>query len=356
MKNTIRNISVVLLVIAAGAMLIVPKLLSDKNKSVNPTGQNQQNQSVPADVYVVVPVELDNEISTTGTVFANEEVEIRSELSRKVTGIYFSEGTFVSAGKLLFKLDDSDLLVRLNKLNLDFDLSGKQEEREKQLLDKGLLSQDDYDIRLTGIEKIRADIEVLENEISKTEITAPFSGITGFRNVSIGSLVNSSVVLTTIQDIGRVKIDFPVPEKYSQLFSRGMDLTFTAEGNENEFSAKVISYDPKVNESTRTITLRAVTSNSGNKLLPGSFVKVKLKLEKSGNVVMVPTESIIPKLKGQSVFLFRNGIAELVDVSMGIRTETNIEITSGINPGDTLIITNILRLKQGSKVKIENVK
>lgn len=344
----------ILIVIVLAALLIVPKLLSDKGKNQNTSNQNPQGP-IPVDAYVIKPVELENEVSTSGTILANETVEIKSELTRKITGIYFKEGSFVPKGKVLFRLDDSDLLAQLNKLELDEDLYIKQESREKQLLDKGLLTPDEYEIRLTTLDKLRADIDIINIQIEKTYIRAPFSGVTGFRNVSLGSLVNNTNVLTSLQDIGRVKIDFSIPEKYLRMFSPGQSITFDVEGYEDEFSGTVVSYDPNIDESTRSIILRAAANNRGNKLLPGSFVKVKLSLDKTNDAVMVPTESIVPKLKGQSVYVYNGGTVKSRDVEMGLRTEKEVQIIAGINSGDTIITTNILRLKPESKVKIVNI-
>ena len=355
MNKPARNISVILIVIVLGALLIVPKLLSEKNKTQTPAGQNTSQQEIPVDVFIIKQIDLENEIVTVGTIIANEEVDIKSELTRKITGIYFKEGTFVPNGKILFKLDDSDILARLRKLDLDEELNIKQQDREKQLLDKGLLTPDEYEVRETNIEKIRADIEVLEVELSKTEIRAPFSGIAGFRNVSIGSLVNNTNILTTIQDISKVKVDFSIPEKYIALFRPGQDITFRVDGYDEDFTGKVISYEPKLNENTRSIILRASSNNKGSKLLAGSFVKVKLKLENINNAVMIPTESVVPKLKGQSVFIYQDGKAVTKDVEMGIRTEKEVQITSNLSIGDTVISTNILRLKPNSKVKLINI-
>jgi membrane fusion protein (multidrug efflux system) len=354
LNKPVRNISIILIFFVIAALLVVPKLLSEKNKQQTGSGPNTQ-QDIPVDVYIVEPVNLENEVATVGTIIANEEVEVKSELTRKIRGIYFKEGSFVHTGKILFKLDDSDILARLRRLDLDEELNLKQQEREKQLLDKGLLTPDEYDVREINIEKIRADIEVLEVEFSKTEIRAPFSGRTGFRIVSIGSLVNNSVVLTTIQDISRVKVDFSIPEKYINLFSPGQEIAFAVDGYDEDFSGRVISYDPQINENTRTIVLRATANNKGNKLLPGSFVKVKLRLDNVYNAVMVPSESIVPKLKGQSVFVYQDGVAVMKDVDLGIRTDKSVQVTSNLSVGDTIITTNILRLRPNGKVKIVNL-
>lgn len=354
MKKTVKIISVILIALVIAALLVVPKLLSEKNKNQS-SNQNSPNQPVPVDAFVVQTEDLENEVATVGTVQPNEVVEIKSELQRKITGIYFKEGSFVPKGKVLFKLDDTDLLANLAKLELDEELNLKQQEREKTLLDKGLLSQDEYDVRQTAIDKIRADMDVVEINLDKTNIIAPFSGVTGFRNVSLGSLVNSTIVLTTLQDIGRVKIDFTIPEKYINMFSPGQDITFKVEGYDEEFTGRVISYDPKISEETRSITLRASANNMGNKLLPGSFVKVKLELDKISNAMMIPTEAIIPQLKGQSIFVYTNGKVQSRDVELGLRTEKSVQITSGIAPGDTIVTTNVLRLKPDAKVKLVNV-
>lgn len=355
MNKPVRNISVILIVIVLGALLIVPKLLSDKSKQQTPSNQNTQQQEIPVDVFVIKQTDLENEVATVGTIIANEEVEIKSELTRKITGIFFKEGTFVQKGKVLFRLDDADILARLKKLDLDEELNMRQLDREKQLFDKGLLTSDEFEIRETNIEKIRADIEILEVELDKTEIRAPFSGIAGFRNVSIGSLVNNTAILTTIQDVSKVKVDFSIPEKYISAFSPGQNITFRVDGLNEEFTGNVISYEPKLNENTRSIIIRASANNKGNKLLPGTFVKVNLELENINNAVMIPTESVVPKLKGQSVFVYRNGIALSKDVETGIRTEKEIQITSELITGDTVVSTNILRLKPNSKVKIVNI-
>ncbi|MEO8664647.1 MAG: efflux RND transporter periplasmic adaptor subunit [Ignavibacteria bacterium] len=354
MNKPVRNISILLIVVVLAALLIVPKLLSEKNKDLSGSRQNT-DQVIPVDAYVIKPIDLENEVATVGTILANEEVEIKSELTRKISGIYFKEGSFVSKGKVLFKLDDADLLAGLNKLDLDEQLSVKQQDRNKQLLDKGLFTPDEYEIEQTNLDKIRADKEILEITLDKTYIRAPFSGVTGFRNVSMGSLVSNTVVLTTIQDIGKVKLDFSIPEKYISLFRSGQNITFSVEGYDENFTGNVISYDPKISESTRSIILRASANNKGSKLLPGSFVKVRLKLDNIDNAIMLPSESIIPKLKGQSVFLYQGGLAKVRDVEMGLRTEKDVQITSNLNIGDTVITTNVLRLKPESKVKIVNI-
>jgi membrane fusion protein (multidrug efflux system) len=223
----------------------------------------------------------------------------------------------------------------------------------KALREKGLIAQEDYDISENTLEQIRADISITRIDISKTYIYAPFSGIVGLRNVSIGAYANPSLVLTSIQDISKVKIDFSIPEKYIYLFKKGQPVQFKVDGVEGEFEGDVYAYEPKVENSTRTLVLRAICNNPGGKLMPGTFANVSFMLSRTDDAILLPTQSIVPKIKGQYVFVVKEGRAKIVDVEIADRTDLNVRITSGnINAGDTVITTNILRLKDNAPVKI----
>lgn len=351
MKKPVTIIAVILLLIVIAAIFAVPRIFSKKEQ---PGSQRQnQNQMISADGFIISEQLLENEISTIGTIRANEEVEIRSEVSRKIISINFKEGGYVGRGQTLFSLDAADLTAKLRKLEIEERLAISKFEREKQLLEKGLTSQEEYDINENTLEKIRADISITRIDISKASIRAPFSGIAGLRNVSRGSYVTPQTVLVTMQDVSKVKVDFSIPEKYSPFFKTGQHLTFVVEGVEGTFEAEVYAYEPKVENNTRTLLLRAVCTNPGKKLMPGSFANVKLKLSENDKAIMIPTQSLIPKLKGQSVLVLRNGKAKLTDIEIGTRTEDFIQVTSGeISTGDTVITTNILRIKDNTPVNV----
>jgi membrane fusion protein (multidrug efflux system) len=244
------------------------------------------------------------------------------------------------------------LIAQLRKQQVDEQLAINQRDREKMLIDKGLTPEETYETIEANLQRIRADMEITRVNIAKTNINAPFSGIIGLRNVSVGSYVSPSVILATIQDVSKIKIDFSIPEKYSPLFKVGQELDFTVEGVPGNFKASVYAYEPNIENNTRTLVLRAICINPGKKLLPGNFANVSLKLSTQNNAILIPTEALVPKLKGQSVILYKGGIVKIVDVEIGERTEDKIQITSGINQGDTILTNNILRLKPEMKVKI----
>jgi membrane fusion protein (multidrug efflux system) len=189
-------------------------------------------------------------------------------------------------------------------------------------------------------------------QIDKTEIKAPFDGIIGLRNIYEGSYVSPSIEIASIQDINPVKIDFSVPEKYSEYIHIGDRIEFTLEGSMEQFSGKVYAIEPKVDELTRTIHIRAVCTNAEERILPGSFAKIHLVLNKIDNAVMIPTQSVLSILYGQRVFKYRHGKAVAQDVKTGIRTDTKIQITEGVDEGDTIITTGFMQFRPGDNVRI----
>jgi membrane fusion protein, multidrug efflux system len=358
LKKPVKLIISILIIIVIAALFIVPKLFSTKeqNSSNQRQSQNQQDQVVSTEAYILKSQTLDNDIKAIGTIRANEEVEIRSEVSRKIVAINFKEGSYVAKGQQLFKLDADDLTAKFNKLIIEEKLAIAKFHREEQLLEKGLTSQEEYDISENTLENIRADMSITRIDIQKTSIRAPFSGIAGLRNVSRGSFVSPQTILVTMQDVSKVKIDFSVPEKYIGLFKIGQVLTFSVDGVDGTFDAEVYAYEPKIENNTRSLLLRALCSNPKGRLYPGTFADVKLKISERNEAIMIPSEGLVPKLKGQSVYVLRNGKAKLTDVEIGERTEKMIQIISeNIAAGDTIIVTNILRLKNDSPVKIVKV-
>lgn len=352
--SRLKIIIIVLVVVVIAALIIIPKIFSSKEE---PGTQRQtQNPQLKADGFIIKLQPLENEIRAIGTIKANEEAEIRSEISRKIRGIYFKEGTYVGRGKTLFRLDSDDLSARLQKQEIEEKLAISQLEREKQLIEKGLTSKEEYEIKETTLEQIRADINLTKIDISKTYVRAPFSGIIGLRNFSSGAYVTPNDVLTSIQDVSRVKIDFSIPEKYIYLFKKGEKIIFSVDGIDGEFEGEVYASEPKVEGDTRSLVLRAVCSNPKSKLLPGTFANVTFRINENSNAIMIPTQALVPKLKGQSVYVLKEGKSRLTDVEIGERTEEYVQITSGnINAGDTIIITNILRLRDDVPVKIEKI-
>lgn len=311
---------------------------------------------VPVDVYITQPTSVDNRLFVSGTIRANEEVKLVTEAAGKVTGIYFKEGGQVSKGQLLVKLNDADLRAQYKKLEVQEKLLASQEQRLAKLLEAKGISQEEYENTLSQLNAIRADMEVNKALLDKTTIRAPFSGRIGIKNISEGSYVSPSTVIAMLEQSDPVKIDFYVPEKYASLVQLGDTFSFSLEGQTEKHISKVSAIEPSIDATTRTLLVRATTPNKKQELLPGAFARVNFLLDHEENAIMIPTEALIPVLTGKKVFVVRKGKAQEVMVTIGVRTESSIQITSGLQAGDTLITRGIMQVKNGSDVKILNLK
>lgn len=323
----------------------------NKNKSSAAQPPAGPPPAQPAQVFVVGSSNLLNTIDATGTVLANEEVEIRSEIQGRVTGVYFNEGEMVPAGKLLISIDDRELQAQLKRTDLSIQLAKEDEERKKKLVDIGGLSKEDYDVALNYLLKLNADRELLTTQIEKTKITAPFSGVIGLRYISSGGYVTPSNLIATLQQTNPIKVEFSVPEKYAGTIKIGATVNFTVEGNTTTYTAKVYAKEPKIDPVTRTIKIRASGGNNDNMLVPGAFAKLEIDLITIQNALVVPSEALVPTIKGQSVMLVKNGAATMHVVTTGIRSETTTQIVDGITVGDTIIMSGLLTVREGMLVK-----
>lgn len=345
---------IIVVVIALLALIKIFFLMPTKPEGQSgPMGQG--GESKPASLvtgYIVKPEILSNEVYASGAISANEEAELRPEVSGKIVRLNIAEGGRVSKGELLVKINDADLQAQLKKLEFQLKLAEEKEGRQKKLLDISGISQEEYDIALGQLNVIKAEVENLMAQIAKTEIRAPFSGILGIRKVSEGAYVTPATVIVTMQQIDQVKVDFSVPEKYMNKIKKGDKIFFTIEGLDGNFSASIYAIDPKIDPSTRTVQLRALASNGSNKIYPGAFARVQLILDQNKSAMMVPTESIIPILKGQKVFLYRNGVAKEQLVETGLRTPTQIEVVKGLQFGDTIVVTGVMSTKQDMPLKL----
>lgn len=349
-----RTLIIVVILIAALAFIKIQFL----TKEIPNTPSAAPGKPTLAKVsgLVIKPEFFSNKIFVTGSVLSSEEVNLIPEISGKITSIRFKEGSEVKKGDLMVKINDIDLQAQLKKLRLQEKLATEKENRQKKLIEINGISKEEYDATLTQVNAIRADIEVMLAQIAKTEIYAPFNGTIGIRKVSEGAYVTPSTIIATIQQVNPLKIDFALPEKYSSVIQVNDQLVFSIDGDLAKHKAIVSAIEPKVDINTRTIQVRAITENEKGKIFPGSFANIELTVGKNESSILIPTQNLIPILKGAKVFVSKNGIAEERKVITGVRSSDKIQIIEGLKDGDTLITTGLMNLKSGSPVKFISVK
>jgi membrane fusion protein, multidrug efflux system len=311
--------------------------------------------AIGATGYVVKGQKLDNQIFATGTILPNESVDLKTEVPGKIITLNIAEGKAVTKGQLLIKLNDADLLAQIKKIEAQLRLAETQRQRLQKLLEVKGVSQEEYDLVDNQISAYRADIEYYQAQIAKTELRAPMSGIIGLRSVSVGSYVNATTPIAMLMQTNPAKIDFSVPEKYANQVKIGDNVHFSVEGDQTKYTAKVYAAEAQIDPNTRTLKLRATANNPNGKIRAGAFAKVDLQLAEQNNAMMIPTESLVPILKGQQVFVSKNGLATVMKVEIGVRSDANIQIISGLSVGDTVITSGLMGIKPNAPVKFSKI-
>jgi membrane fusion protein (multidrug efflux system) len=361
MNKRLRTTITILIILLIAGMIFYPKvkpfLESKLNKQLS-TGApiRQQQQRLLASGYIVVPTQMSELIRSTGTLRPDEEVDLSFETSGKIVKIYFTEGTRVKKGALLAKINDRPLQAQLEKLLLEKKLAEEKEFRQRNLLNKDAISQESYDQIQTDLQSTQADINLINSRISETELRAPFDGIIGLRYLSEGAYATSSTKIAKLIKISPIKLEFSIPEKYASEVKIGFPVTFNIDGSNDTFNASVYAIDPKIDLDTRTIVLRALYPNKNEELKPGRYAdKITMTLSKIDSAIAIPSEALIPEMEGEKVFIYKSGRARSINVTTGLRTESSIQISSGLNFGDTLLITGILQLRQSLPVRLDTV-
>lgn len=293
-------------------------------------------------------------VNSTGTMRAEESVELQAEINGKVVAINFKEGTPVKAGDLLVKLNDADIRATRERALQRKKLAALREKRLAQLVKDGVARQEEYDTAFSEVQVQNAEIELAEAQIAKTEIRAPFSGVVGLRYVSEGAFVNAATRVATLQRLDQLKVDFSIPEKYANRIKLGSSITFTVAGGDKKFLGTIYAFDPRIDTGTRSVLLRAICPNTEGRLLPGAFANVEFTLTRMEDAILIPSVAVIPGLTEKNVFIIANGKAVRRPVETGTRLESTVHILSGLNPGDVVITSGLQQMREGLMVADEH--
>jgi membrane fusion protein (multidrug efflux system) len=305
---------------------------------------------IAVDVYTLAPEAFEVQVPATGTLLARESVEIVSELARRLVKVHAEEGRSVRQGDVLFELDAADLRAQLKKAAVQEQLAKVTLERTQKLATEGLAQQQELDLAKGRVEELAADRSLLEVTLSKTLIRAPFAGRLGLRRVSEGAWLSSNTVLSTLQDSSSLKLDFTLPERYAGAVAQGGAFRFRVDGKGEGFHGKISALEPLVDVATRSLRVRGVVDgNSG--LMPGSAasIEVPLRVEQA---LLVPSIALVPGVDGRRVYLAENGAVRSTVVEVGLRAGDRAQLLSGVSAGDQIIVSNLLRLREGARVSV----
>ncbi|MBS1920665.1 MAG: efflux RND transporter periplasmic adaptor subunit [Bacteroidetes bacterium] len=318
------------------------------------TGKRNDAAAI-VDVIIATPQSLIQTVEANGTIVANEFAELRPEINGRLTYLNVQEGKPVAQGTVLARINDADLLAQMEKSKVQLGLAQQTEQRLKKLLDVNGINQSDYDAAVNQVNNLKADMDYTQALIDKTVVKAPFSGVIGLRRVSPGQYVTSNDIIASIQQLNKMKVDFTIPEQYKNVIHIGNMVNVELDASNNIIKkARIVAVEPQINQDTRNLIVRAVLENGSAN--PGAFVKVYVDAGENKKAIMVPTNSIIPEDRNNQLIIVKNGKATFVDVQTGYRQADNVEITKGVNAGDTVIVTGVLFARPKSEVIIRSVK
>lgn len=335
--------------------MLAMTLSSCGSKKEEKTEKDKKDGPVIVDVMIASPQAISSTIEANGTVVANETVQLRSEVPGRLTYVNVPEGSRVAKGTVIARINDADLRAQLGKLQTQLQLARTTEQRYKKLIEIGGINMADYDLAVNQSNSLQADINVLQADIAKTIIRAPFSGVVGLRQASPGAYVTSNDVLATFHNTDKLKVDFTLPEEYASVVKKGDAIAVDIDGgNGQRKRAIVLAVEPQAITATRNLQVRALLD--GGNVNPGAFAKVFINAGSDKNSVMVPASAIIPEDRDKTLVVVKAGKAKYVTVETGIRQSSNVEILSGIQPGDTIVVSGVLFARPNSPVKIRAIK
>ena len=363
-RNTTRILSIVLAVVIFGGAFAMyqggfftkedPKPPAEE-KNVNARPAGMRGGPTPVEAIIIKAGNADEIINVNGSTVPNEEVIIMSEVPGKVTKVLFKEGTVVRKGALLIQLDVAELKAQRDRLIVNQKLKRTIAERLEGLYKREGVSLQEFEIAKAEADQVDAELNLINVQLEKRTIRAPFNGLLGLRQVSEGSYLSPGTAIVNLVSLNPINVEFSVPERYGRGVNKGTKVQFVLDGSNDPLSAIVVAKESNVDATTRTLKLKAEAPNPNGRILPGAFANVSVNLRSFAGAIMIPTQAILPDLEGKKVFVFKSGKATPVDVETGIRREDFIQVTKGLSIGDTVITTGIMQIRPGAEVNITKI-
>src|ERR1700744_456855 len=323
----------IVLSVLSGGPTFLPAC-KEKADAANRKTKSSAGDAPIVDVMIATPRPVSNRIEANGSVVANEYAELHPEISGRIVYLNVPEGSHVTTGTIIARINDADLQATLEKSKVQLELYKKTEQRERKLLDINGINEADYDLAVNNVNSTKADIDYTQALIDKTIIRAPFDGVIGLRQVSPGAYATPATIIATIQQLDKIKVDFTLPEQYASAIRKGMLVDIQVDAlSDIHRKGLIVATEPQINLSSRNLKVRALLQEGVGH--PGAFVKVFVNAGVDKKAIMVPTNCIIPDDKNNQVIVIKEGRARFVNVTTGVRLANDIEITKGVASGDT---------------------
>lgn len=342
--------AIVFLVIALVAFRTMGR--SDNAKAQGPAaggaGGPPAMPPMPVDVDTARVQAVVDAVRATGRIDAVQAVELRSDEQGRVTALLFREGQLVARGAPLVRIDDRMLRAQAERADADRDLARQQLERVRRLRDQNAATPADMERAEAAARSAAASLAVLQLQITRSTVRAPFSGVVGQRFVSLGDYVTTTTPLLTLQTVDPQRAVIEVPERHAAALKLGQPVEFTVAAEPGRtFVARVDFIDPVVQQANRTIMVKGLAPNPGRVLSPGMFIEARLATATRPNAIVVAEDAVQPLRTANVVWVVANGKASRRVVQLGARSQGVVEIISGVKPGELVVVGGLERMAEG---------
>ena len=310
-------------------------------------------QAITVEAVPVAQVAMPTSITAVGTVRSDESVTLRPEVTGRIAEIRFKEGQAVAKGTVLIKLDDSVTRADAEHAKANLWLAKSKSDRAAELHQKGFVSAQAKDDAEGGLRVAQATLQSAEARLARMELKAPFSGIIGLRQVSVGDYVKDGQDIVNLEAIELLKVDFKVPEVFLRQVQVGQTMQMTLDALPGKtYDGRVLAINPLVDAAGRSIVIRAQLRNANASLRPGMFARVRLLTDEKADSLVVPEQALVPQGEDQYVFKVVDGRAQRTRIDIGARRDGKVEVLRGLAVNDLVVTAGQLKIRDGTTVKL----
>jgi membrane fusion protein, multidrug efflux system len=325
----------------------------DSSKSSPGAAKGAAAAPIAVEVFQVKPTTVQEDLQAVGSLQSNESVILRPEVSGRISAIGFKDGQLVRKGQLLIALDNALNEAEVAQMKAEYDLALANLKRSEDLASRKFISSSAQDTAASNAQVAEAKLKLAQARSSKMRIVAPFDGVVGIRSVSLGDYVKDGTDLVNVEDVRILKVDFRLPERNLTQIKVGQGIEVVADALPGErFSGLIDAINPRIDANGRSLEIRARLDNTGGKLRPGMFVRVRVIVGERANALLVPEEAIVPQ--GAEFFVYKvvEGQARRIPVKIGVRREALVEIVEGLKSGDQVVTAGMRLSRDGQPVRV----
>lgn len=311
-------------------------------------------RSTPVDVAAARPDTVREQLEAVGTARARESLDVVAQVSGRIRTIHFEEGQRVEADQILIELDDAREQAELREANARLTEARRQLNRARTMLQSNTVSQAQVDELGAAVDAAEARVAVIQSRLRDRVIVAPFDGVVGLREVSLGAYVEPQRRITTLDDVSTLRIEFSVPERFLGWLDEGLGVIATSAAFPDiDFEGDINRIDTRIDPVTRAVRVQAEFSNDDGRLRPGMFLRVELILDEC-EAVVIAEESVVTEGDRHYVFRVNGDRVERLTVELGQRRRGEVEVRAGLEAGDRVVTSGVHRLRDGAAIVIRN--